>query len=408
MLYNLIRGFLYPFILIYLIFSPKKFKFFISRFFQDITFLKQDKSYIWIHCSSVGEVNLTDSLIKEINKKFNNYILITTFTDTGFNTAQTKYMNNPDIFILKFPFDDYFIIKKILNYIKIKYLVLIETEIWPNLINLNYKNSKIFMVNGRISNRSFPRYKKLIFILKPLFSKIQYFCMQTEDDKNKIISLGADPKKVFTTGNLKFDISFEIYSESEKETLKSKINNNNRKIFVAGSTREGEDSIIINVFKKLTSTLLVIVPRHLERVEDIEKLLLDSNLSFKKYSDIQKDFNNENYDVIIVDKMGLLRMFYAIADITFVGGTLVNIGGHSLLEPLFYGNTPIFGPYLQNVKDISNDILTLNLGYKVTNEDEFLNAINLLETNKVSEDKIKEFFRYNQNTTEKIIKLMEE
>ncbi|WP_432204487.1 3-deoxy-D-manno-octulosonic acid transferase [Cetobacterium somerae] len=408
MFYNLLRGFLYPFLFIFLLFNPKKLKFVLSRLFQDISILDKTKEYIWIHCSSVGEINLTDSLINNFKKNCKYNILITVFTDTGYETAKNKYSNEKNIFILKFPLDDMFILNKIFSQIKVSKVLLIETEIWPNLINLGNKYSKVFIVNGRISNKSFPRYKKISWILKPLFSKIDRFFMQSEDDKNRIITLGACKNKVFVTGNLKFDISFETFSSEDMSNLKNIMNIDSRKIFVAGSTRQGEDSILIDIYKNLKNTLLVIVPRHLERVNEIETLLNSSNLKYKKLTDLEKNSTSERFQVLIVDKMGILRKFYSIADVVFVGGTLVNIGGHSLLEPLFYGKSPIFGPYLQNVKDISKDILNLNIGYKVANKEEFLNTINLLETNPVSEDKIKAFFKSNQNATEKTIKFMEE
>lgn len=408
MFYNLLRAFMYPFLFIFLIFKPKKLTFVFKRFFQDFSCLKKGEKYIWIHCSSVGEINLSDSLIKKIESTYKENLLITVFTDTGFEIAKNKYSNNSRIALLRFPLDDIFIIKRILSLIDVSYLILVETEIWPNLINMVSKKGKVILVNGRISNKSYPRYKKLTWLLKPLFKNISKFCMQSEIDHERIVSLGAKKENVFTTGNLKFDISFEEFSDSEKNSLKNQLLLGNRKLFVAGSTREGEDQIIINVFKKLTSTLLVIVPRHLERIDDIENLLGSSGLTFSRFSNIETSPLTEEIDVILVDKMGILRKFYSICDIAFVGGTLVNIGGHSLLEPLFYGKTPIFGPYLQNVKDISKDICNLKLGYKVSSEIEFLNAINHLEANPVSKNKIYNFFKSNKNAVEKIIKLMEE
>ena len=408
MFYNLIRGILYPFIAIFLIFNSKKRKFVFKRLFQDFSILKSDKEYIWLHCSSVGEINLIDGLIKKIKNKFPQEILITVFTDTGYNTAIERYSNDSSVTVMRFPLDDLFILKRIIKTISIKYLVLVETELWPNLIDEVSKVSKIILVNGRISNKSFPRYKKIKLILKPLLNKISFFCMQSTNDKDRIINLGADKNKIQVTGNLKFDISFESFSNREKNNLKKLINPNKYKIFVAGSTRTGEEEILINVFKKLKNTLLVIVPRHLERIENIEKLLTNSHLNYQRFSDILIKGENDNSNIIIVDKMGILRKFYSICDISFVGGTLVNIGGHSLLEPLFYGKTPIFGHFLQNVKTISRDILSLNLGYKIHSEDEFLQAINLIETNPVSEDKINQFFKSNQFAAEKIIKIMEE
>ncbi|WP_438529181.1 3-deoxy-D-manno-octulosonic acid transferase, partial [Cetobacterium sp.] len=397
MFYNLLRGFLYPFLFIFLLFKPKKLKFVFQRLFQNLSILEKNAKYIWIHCSSVGEINLIDALVKKLKNDFNENILLTVFTDTGYEIAMNKYSKDDRISILRFPLDDIFILKKIFNYIKVSKIILIETEIWPNFINLGSKYSKIFIVNGRISNKSFPRYKKISWIIRPLFSKISGFFMQSQEDKDRIVLLGANKNKVFVTGNLKFDISFETFSSEDMSNLKRFINSNMRKIFVAGSTRQGEDSILIDIFKNLKNTLLVIVPRHLERVPEIEILIKSSNLTYKKLTDLESDPSSEEFQVLIVDKMGVLRKFYSIADIVFVGGTLVNIGGHSLLEPLFYGKAPIFGPYLQNVKDISKDILNLNIGYKVDNKEEFLNTINHLEANPVSEDKIKAFFKSNQN-----------
>ncbi|MGL5000995.1 MAG: 3-deoxy-D-manno-octulosonic acid transferase [Cetobacterium sp.] len=370
--------------------------------------LKNNENYIWLHCSSVGEVNLSDALIKKLKENFNDYILITVFTDTGYEIALNKYSKDDRISILKFPLDDIFVLKSIFKRIKVSKVILIETEIWPNLITLASRVAKVYIVNGRISTKSFPKYKKINLLLKSLFSKIDGFLMQSEEDKNRIIELGANSNKVFVTGNLKFDISFEEFSNKDMLNLKSLIKANSKKIFVAGSTREGEDSFLINISQELKDTLLVLVPRHLDRVPNIELLLENSNLKYTKLSKLENSSTHDDFKVLIVDKMGVLKKFYSIADITFVGGTLVNIGGHSLLEPLFYGKTPIFGPYLQNVKDISKDILALNIGHKVSNKEEFLNAINLLETKPVSESKIKEFFKSNQNAAEKTIKFMEE
>ena len=157
------------------------------------------------------------------------------------------------------------------------------------------------------------------------------------------------------------------------------------------------------MFKKLTNTILILVPRHIERVPVIEELIKKEGLTYKKYSKIDSD-NFEKTDIILVDKIGVLRKLYSIADIAFVGGTLVDIGGHSLLEPLFYGKTPIFGHYLQNVKDISKEVLNKNIGYKVENVDEFLEAVNQIERNSdMYKKNIEVFFEENNRTADKIL-----
>ena len=401
MLYNFFRLVIYiPLVFVY-IFNSKKREFLKRRFFQDFSFLKNEKEYIWIHCSSVGEVNLSDSLIKKILEKKSENILLSVFTDTGFETAEKKYSANERIKIVYFPLDDYFLIKTILKNIRLKTLIVIETEIWPNLINLCSKVGKVILANGRISDKSFKRDKKIGFILKSLLGeKIDFFCVQTEIDKERFIELGAKKDRVEVTGNLKFDIELENFSEESKENLKNQIYYNGKKIFVCGSTRTGEDEILIDSSKKLKNYLLVLVPRHLDRISKLEELVKSQGLTYKKYSELEEG----DYKVLIVDKMGVLRKFYSIADVTFVGGTLVNIGGHSLLEPLFYRKTPIFGKYLQNVKDISKEILKKDIGYKVESVEEFLKAIEDIEkTSGIKREKIREFFSENSKVAEKVL-----
>ena len=400
MLYNFFRLVIYiPLVFVY-IFNDKKREFLKRRFFQDFSFLKNEKEYIWIHCSSVGEVNLSDSLIKKILEKKSENILLSVFTDTGFETAEKKYSTNDRIKIIYFPLDDYFLIKTILKNIRLKTLIIIETEIWPNLINLCSKVGKVILANGRISDKSFKRDKKIGFILKSLLGeKIDFFCVQTEIDKERFIELGAKKDRVEVTGNLKFDIELENFSEESKENLKNQIYYNGKKIFVCGSTRTGEDEILIESFKKLKNYLLVLVPRHLDRISKLEELVKSQGLTYKKYSELKEG----DYQVLIVDKMGVLRKFYSIADVTFVGGTLVNIGGHSLLEPLFYRKTPIFGKYLQNVKDISKEVLKREIGYLAENSDEIYENILKIEKNDLDSKKIGDFFRENQNVAEKIL-----
>ncbi|WP_426710166.1 3-deoxy-D-manno-octulosonic acid transferase [Cetobacterium sp. SF1] len=408
MIYNLFRIVLiYPILFFIYIFNSKKRKFFQKRIFQNFKNLKFNEEYIWLHCSSVGEINLSEGLIRKLEENYKNKILISVFTDTGYEIAKKRYENKENIDIIYFPLDSNYLLKKIFKLIKIKFIILIETEIWPNFINLGAKYSKVILVNGRISDRSFKRYLKLRFVLKFLLKKISFFAMQTEEDRLKIINLGAEEKKVENCGNLKFDINFEKYTEKEIEILKKELSIENKKIFVAGSTRTGEDEIILEVFKewKCKSKILVIVPRHLERISEIKEKIKNFNLKVGIYPDIIN--SKSDVDVILVNKMGVLRKFYSICDVAFVGGTLVNIGGHSLLEPLFYCKTPIFGEFLQNVKDISRDILKNNLGYKIKSKEEFLKTIEKIEKNSSSNEEIKYFFQKNRDVAQKILDKIE-
>lgn len=402
MFYQILRVFLTPFILFLIIIGGKKGEFLRKRLKQDYSLLKKEE-YIWIHCSSVGEINLSEHLIKKLLDKREERILLTLFTDTGINVAKEKFGKNERVDIFYFPLDDKKNIKSILNKINLNLLILIETEIWPNLIKEVGKKTKIIIVNGRISDKSLSRYKLLKNYLKSLFLYITKFYMQSEEDSKRIVEIGAQKERVETLGNIKFDIKFLEYTEQEKEELIRFFSVDGRKVFTAGSSRTGEYEVLLDTFKKLKNTLLILVPRHIERTPQVEEVIKQYGFSYKKFSDIEKG-KNEKTDIIIVDKIGLLRKIYSITDVAFVGGTLVNIGGHSLLEPLFYGKTPIFGPYLQNVKEISNEILQLQLGYKVNNSSEFLTTIDKVEQNQNrSKEKIKNLFEKNSQITDKII-----
>lgn len=397
---NLILILLKPFI------SKTRREFINKRLNQDFSELKNEE-YIWIHCSSVGEVNLSENLLMRFYSIFKKNILISTFTDTGYETAQKKYSKYEKIKLIYFPLDDRKNIKRILDIIDLKLLVLIETELWPNIISAAKNNeARVIMVNGRISDKSFGRYQKLKFLFKDALKNIDHFYMQSLRDKDRIIELGAEETKVENVGNLKFDLSLEKYSEEELDEYRDFLNIGNRKVFVAGSTRTGEDEIILDVFEKLENYILILVPRHLDRLEKIETLLQERNFKYIKYSEIKNKtyIENKTYDIILADKMGILRKFYAISDVAFVGATLVNIGGHSLLEPLFYKKLPIFGKYTQNIKEIAKEALDRKIGYKVETREEFLAAIRDVENNGSEKNsEIEKFFEENKLLSLKIV-----
>lgn len=258
------------------------------------------------------------------------------------------------------------------------------------------------MVNGRISDKSFKRYLKFKKLLASTLNNIDRFFMQTTLDAGRISMIGADTEKVSTVGNLKFDIELNTYTEEEKEELKNMIVFDGRKIFTAGSTRTGEDEIILDAFSHLKNYMLVIVPRHIERVAKIEEIINKKGYTCGLYSEYLAG-SREKKDIVIVDKMGVLRKFYSISNATFVGGTLVNIGGHSLLEPLFYRKTPIFGKYLQNVKDIAEEILKRGIGFKAEGSEDIAVSIGEIDNEHIKSEEIEDFFDSNKNVAKKII-----
>lgn len=395
MIYNIFTSIIYLFIYVGTLFSRRMKNFFGKRVFNIEPIEKGD--YILIHASSLGEINLLEPFIKKILVDESKNLIISVVTDTGYNQAILKY-KSPNVKVVYFPLDNYFAIKKLFKNVSLEKTIIVETEIWPNFINYTFKQSKLYLINGRISERSFKKYNRVKNYLKSFLNKFEYLIMQTEEDKERIIKLGASSEKVYNYGNLKFDINFDNYEEEELQEFRNRLGVDG-KVFVAGSTRDGEEEIILRVFKKLKGYKLLIVPRHLQRIGQIEELLNGENYSL--YSQRIKDS-----DIIIVDSMGILRKCYAIAHVTFVGGTLVDIGGHSLLEPLYYGKKPIFGKYLQNVKDIANEMLKLNLGYRVENINEFSKAIDEIEKESYSYEAIKDFLERNSKSSERSYKLI--
>lgn len=323
----------------------------------------EDKNYIWIHAVSVGEVMAAKPVIKECKIIFPDYnILLSTITDTGNKVAKT--IKEVD-FVFYLPLDYKFLIKKIFNKKNISALIIMETEIWPNLVALAKQNKvKTILINGRFSSKSFKVYKKFKFFFKDVLKNFDLFLMQSEESAKRIKSLGANNSQVFCTGNTKFDIAISFTNEATDKLKKEIGLNENQIVIVAGSTHPGEEEIILNIFEKLKSSyknlFLIVVPRHPERSADIVK-----ELNFRKLKFALRKNNNHNekngQEVFLVNTIGELVLFFTVADLVILGGSFVPIGGHNILEPLSLGKVTLFGPYMDNFKAILKDIKKHNV-----------------------------------------------
>ena len=409
-LYNLLRILLYFVIMILAIFNGKLLKFFKSRLFQKIgndNFLKEGEEATLIHFSSVGEFNLSQELIEKIlesGKK--EKIILSVMTDTGFSVVNKKYSENDNVKVFYFPLDDFFVLRKIYKKYKIRKTIIIETEIWPNLYYFAAKNGKLFIVNGRLTERKLKSYLKFKWFIRNTVNRAEKIMVQSDFDKKRYEKLGISENKIKVYKNLKYSIKYNEISDEKKKYYFDTVLDKNKKIIVCGSTRPDEEKIWLEVLKKINQNneyQLVLVPRHLERIDEIEKIILE-NFSKKDYlllTAIEKNKINleaENKkEIVIIDKMGILTDFYQLADFVFVGGTLVNIGGHSILEPLFYGKKPIIGKYFQNIEEIVRDAQELGFIEVVENENE------IIEYLKKSENvDTKRFFEKN-NEIDKIL-----
>ena len=409
-LYNLLRILLYFVIMILAIFNGKLLKFFKSRLFQKIgndNFLNEEEEATLIHFSSVGEFNLSQELIEKIlesGKK--EKIILSVMTDTGFSVVNKKYSENDNVKVFYFPLDDFFVLRKIYKKYKIRKTIIIETEIWPNLYYFAAKNGKLFIVNGRLTERKLKSYLKFKWFIRNTVNRAEKIMVQSDFDKKRYEKLGISENKIKVYKNLKYSIKYNEISDEKKKYYFDTVLDKNKKIIVCGSTRPDEEKIWLEVLKKINQNneyQLVLVPRHLERIGEIEKIILEkfSKKDYLLLTAIEKNKINleaENKkEIVIIDKMGILTDFYQLADFVFVGGTLVNIGGHSILEPLFYGKKPIIGKYFQNIEEIVRDAQELGFIEIVENENE------IIEYLKKSENvDTKRFFEKN-NEIDKIL-----
>ena len=406
-LYNLLRILLYFIISILAIFNKKLLNFFKSRLFQKIgndNFLNGNEEAILIHFSSVGEFNLTQQLIEKILKDNKQKLILSVMTDTGFSTVNKKYSENRNVKIIYFPLDDFFAVHKIYQKYKITKTIIIETEIWPNLYYFASANGELLIVNGRLTEKKLKSYLKFGWLIRKTLNRAVKIMVQSASDKERYEKLGIDRDKIKVYKNLKYSIKYNRITEEEIKKYNETVIDKNKKVIVCGSTRPNEEKIWLEVFKQINvdnEYQLVLVPRHLERIGEIENIILE-NFSKDEYlliTQIEKDNKNEDYKkIILVDKMGVLTDFYQMADFVFVGGTLADIGGHSILEPLYYGKKPIIGKYFQNIEEIVKDAKELGFIETVQNKDEIIEYLKKSENVDTGE-----FFEKN-NEIDKVFK----
>jgi 3-deoxy-D-manno-octulosonic-acid transferase len=347
---------------------------------------------IWLHAVSVGEAMSIRHLVENLKEKFpQKDFIISTVTPTGNKIAKSIAGKNDLVIYL--PLDLSWVVRGVINRVSPSLFVIAETEIWPNLITALYKkNIPIAVVNARISDRSFKKYLLARFLVKPVLNKVSVFCVQTSVDARRLEALGVAEKKIKLTGNMKFDIKVRDYEDLRKDyaDYRAKLGiGNKEKFIIAASTHPGEEEVILKVYLNLLNSFpdlkLLIGPRHPERSESLVKLinkypLLEaSRISLLPGSNAGNERSGRK-QVFILDTIGQLMYFYAIADIVFVGGSLVKGGGHNILEPASLGKPILFGKYMFNFRDITEIFLKNNAGIMVNDGQELeVELKNLLE-----------------------------
>ncbi|MBN1795358.1 MAG: 3-deoxy-D-manno-octulosonic acid transferase [Sedimentisphaerales bacterium] len=342
-----------------------------------------DKKCIWIHAVSVGEVNATRTIVAELIKRFSDYeILITTTTDTGYARAESLYGDNFNVSY--FPLDFSWIMSRAFTNIKPEICILMELEVWPNFAQIAHdSNIPVVVANGRISDRSFSRYKKIKPLVTAMFRRVDLILAQTKTYAERFKKLGCPAEKVLVTGSLKYDTAQITDRVKGSDELEKELNIKGEKLWVAGGTGNDEEKLIIDVYKnlieqdKFKDLRLAIVPRKPERFDEVAELMKQAGFGVIRYSQIktsdmvspaargrvtsiEQRATSDERRVILGDTMGDLRKFYSLATVIFVGRTLVPMGGSDMAEAAALGKCTIFGPHAFNFKQTVDVLLEGN------------------------------------------------
>lgn len=321
---------------------------------------------IWIHAVSVGEVLAAKPLVDGLKQRYpNRAIFVSTTTETGQRLARERLANVDGIFY--FPLDWVVPVRRALRAIRPAIVIVMETEIWPNFLReTRRENVPVVFANARISEKSFARFKRWEFLVGPFFAEslhdVALFLPQTPQDSARLSAMGASPQHTEVTGNLKYDAEPPPPS-AFADWLTQEIHQQERwPVIVAGSVVEGEEDSVIAAYdmvqRQWRRTLLILAPRKPDRFLAAADLAAEGGWKVVRRSQIDtaKPFD-ENADVLLLDSIGELSALYALADATFVGGSLVPSGGHNILEPAWFGQPPVFGTSMENFQEMADQFL---------------------------------------------------
>lgn len=325
----------------------------------------EGRRVIWVHAVSVGEVLSAELFIQTLRRRYPEAgIVFSTTTPTG-QAAARQRLKGIDQFIY-FPFDLPWVTRSVVGKIAPALFIFLETELWPNFLRTLSKNRiPSILVNGRISERGFCRYRRVRFFLQFVLEEVSLFLMQSERDAEKIRTLGASPERVIRTGNMKYDQAASRGARKEEGVLRAEIGlKPGERLIIAGSTHHGEEEAVLDAYRIVADAVgplkLLIAPRHLDRLERVEELLTRSGMTSVRKTALARISNGElgmrNERIVLLDTLGELDQYYSLADLVFVGGSLVPIGGHNVLEAAVNRKPVFFGPNMSNFKEIADQL----------------------------------------------------
>jgi len=344
---------------------------------------KGQRQLIWIHAVSVGETKAVALLAKRLKSELNNpIVVISSITETGH--AEAKRSIPTADYHVYLPFDFRWSVKSIINRTRPDLVILCETDFWYNFLRFSKASgATIALVNGKVSPTSTKRFKRLSWLTKSLFNLIDLFGLQSRHYKERFLTIGIPEEKLIVTGNLKFDEQPEMMSETEKMQLKSRLGiQDGEKVVVIGSTHNPEEENLLEEIRKVWPAFpdlkVIIVPRHPERFSEVASLLKSKEIPFIRYSQTGSPTYNGG-KVVLLDAMGMLRKCYQLADAAIVAGSYIEkVGGHNILEPLWYGVPLLYGPYMHSQPALVELVKEYGAGKQVSLQDMHRELISVL------------------------------
>ena len=355
-----------------------------------VSFNMDAEPSIWIHAVSVGEVLTARPLARDLRTRYPRLrIFLSTTTMTGQALARQNVHEVDAVFY--FPFDLPIFVRRTLDLVRPRLFVMMETEIWPNLLReCRRRGVKTAIVNGRLSQRSYPRYRLVRGFIRRVLDDIDSFCVQSEQSARRFIDLGANPGRVTVTGSLKFDsldlAAPTLQSRARDRVLRFFRLSTSRTVIVAGSTMKGEEGQVLRAFRRVRGTvpsaLLILAPRHIERVPEVHQLCSQEGFKTVRRGELPIDAE-PRADIVILDSIGELATIYQLATVAFVGGSLVATGGHNILEPAVFGKPIVFGQHMENFAEIADAFIANVAGVQVKSERELADTLVALVTDPI-------------------------
>lgn len=408
-LYSLLFYLLSPFIVLRLLWRSLKAPSYRRRWRERFGFYHRTAAPVdvWLHAVSVGEAEAAFPLIKEIQRRHPAArILVTSTTPTGSDRIRAVLKDSVSHCYL--PYDMPGVVARFFNHFRPKLGIVMETEIWPNLFNAcSQGNIPLYLINARLSEKSARGYRKIPFLVEPALRAAHMVAAQTEQDAARFISVGARPHQVKVMGNVKFDVDIPDAVLAQGKKLKRQ-DFAGRFVWLIASTHRGEEDVFLEMFSsvkaQIPELLLVLVPRHPERFDEVRKLCVQYRCQVvRRTSPLPVNYAT---DVYLADTLGELKMLYAAADIAFVGGSLVPAGGHNVLEAAAVGTPVMFGPYMNNFRDIAAAMLKQEAAIQCADQASILAAAIRLyrqaSYRKALSTRGKDFIRQNQGSLDAI------